>query len=991
MKQYAALAGIAILLLMPSYVGAQSPSRIVVDDNLGDQMRGEHVWLHGQITAPVSGQYVIIQIANPRGDLCSIQQLEPLSGGSFVSNGVPLSGPLCGVEGSYDVRIFYGEYRASSSFTVGPAVEDTRSAEEQFANAKSVLDERISQTSSIDTEPFEFRASSITFPVGTITNASAVYADLLDASYSDRTFDGLDTNLRRAASAALDTVSTLEDTSTLEPQTASSIRKIIYTAIYYHEIGDASTSASHMVSAYSAIADADPTQATAPVSFASLKTTLLGLMQKSSAVLSLEMRDELSTILARGTAPVYADELRIILDTLTQARYLDITSQRDDALNSFVSREWELVEPLLRGASGIEAFVAHADSVGEIYKAAFLLRDLDKVERFIESGERGSIGVLLEPVWAELVSDLRGASSVEDILAQREAIGDMKEISEISSRLEQAVTLTRANRLSGELTERWPSLLDQISDASSLTEVRQIVGEFNDSIDFLRNAHSPTDLLKLEYDELLAKAERLSDRTAIANIKNAQSVLGLAEKISVGSLTPTKLDRIEFLLVWVAQQAEKLSRDLAEPTPEERRKIQAGILERAQSLENLAELGLRTQRFVPGYADYVDSVLDVVERTRALVINGELARADDLIRGATDDWREIQTAYLEIPPSSGSYGRVDIERREYEVHADDLESIADKFLIAGSAEHAEFLRLIGQVGGFVAHGNFVAAHDSITAAYEYAQEHLDIEHNSVIYDIGYVPALRTWLIEGFVEKQQFDRREDISIVVTRADGTVHERLEFADTKHGKFHVQFDAPHEPGVYVAELQWRNTSSSNIVYIPYETPTPDQTRDTEQYSGGAALIAISRDLYDLQEFMRGFGGQQYQANVGLITPVIDEAELAVQDRDESLARAKVDQVRELIERHLPLRSPEAVIRASYDGGTLNIVGALYKLVEFPEDIYIDIFDQRGGLETTVRLTDDADGKFSTNLQRNLGSGTYVATLSYHDLHVSDFFSVS
>ncbi len=977
---------------MPVYAGAQSPERIVVSRDLGDYERGDYLGIHGQITAQTSGSFIVIQVTNPRGELCNIQQMTPLSSGSFVGKGIALLGPLCGINGDYGVRIFYDEYRASSSFAVLPSTVATQDDEQRFENATSVLDKRIEQTLSIETSAYESRARSITYPSGTVVDLSVVYADLLDASFSDRTLDGLDVNLRRATTGALDAIDSLEDAMTIGDTTATSIRKLVYSAIYYYELGDKRMSAEQMNAAYGAINTADPAsgEAEQPVTFASLRNTLLSLIQKSNEVLSSELRNELAFILARGTAPVYADELRAILDILTQARYLEITSNKTDPLYTFVAREWGLISPSLKSTSSIESFVGFEDRVQGVYDAAFVLRDLDKVSRFIESGENGGLAELLRPEWNSLQSTLRSANDVDDILAQQDAIEEMRQVTEISSRLEQVITITRANRISNDLTSAWPGLLMRVSDASSLSEIREIVDEFDRSISAMRDARNPIEELKLEYRELLAKAEQRSDRTAIANIENAQRVLELAERISSGAPTQTKLDRIEVLLVWVVQQVDVLTERLASFTPEENKRRSANILERAQTLENLAELGLRTKRFVPGYTDYVDEVLKTVERVRALVIGGELRSADDLVRRATTDWREIDEAYREEPASSDFYGKVDIQQREYQKHADDLHDTAKRLLVAGTTESREFTRLISMVDEFIEHGNFVEAHDAITAAYEYARDNLSIEHRSIIYEIDHRPDIRAWILEGYVDKQSFDNREDITVFVRTADGEIYDQLDFTDTKHGRFHVQFDAPEDPGVYVAELTWRNKTSVNIVYIPYPEPSNEDRQVLISDSGGVELIAISQDLYDLQEFMQGFGGSQYQAHVGKITPLIAEAEDAVRDRDKSLARAKVVEIRELIERYLPLRSPEGVIRATYATGNLNIAGALYKMIEFPEDIYVDIFDQTGQLEATVRLTDDPDGMFSRDVLRSFEPGTYVATLSYHDLRVSDFFTV-
>lgn len=992
MKSEITIVGFAIILLMPVYAGAQAPAdNIIVAPDLGSYQKGEYVFIHGQIATTPQG-FVITQILNPRGELCNIQQLVPISSGSFVTDSLVLRGSLCGVDGKYDVRIFYGESMTTSSFTVEPTSITTVDDETRFNNAKSVLDRRIGQTPSIDTTPFRLTAASIVLPFGTVDDVSDVYSDLLAISFSDATLDGLDVTLRRSVSGALDAIDKLESAQTIPVETSSIIREMVYHAIFFYEIGDKKTSSDLITTAYSTISEFDPIslEAEAPVTYAGLKRTLLGLIYKNSTILSVPVRDELAFILARGTAPVYADELSTILDILTKTRYLEITSKNQNDLNRLVSREWRDITQSVFGAQSIESLVSLKSRIDTAYDAAFLLRDLDKVERFVNNGISGGLGDLIQPEWNTLRQELTSVFTIEGVLSHADTIRDLKAVSEISSRIEQVITLTRANRIDNQYTSLWNTLLERVHDSNSLSETLVIVGQFNDSINALREARNPISELQLEFRALKAKAEMTFDRTALANIENAQRILALAEELSTGQTT-TKLDRIEVLLVWVANEASEISRKLDSYTSEDNARRSSQILQSAQSLENLAEIGLRTKRFVPGYIDYIEDIRNVVERTRALVISGELGQADGLIRNATLEWREIDDAYRETPPDSDEYGIVDISRREFQKHADDLDSVASRFLVPGTVESTEFTRILDRVGEFIAYGNFVDAQRVITDAYDYAQEHLNTTHNSVIYDVTYDDGIRAWLISGFVEKDAFDRREDISVVVQTADGTTHQRLDFTDTKHGKFEIQYDAPHGPGIYVAELLWRNTSSSTIVYIPYDDGGDAKAQDRLNRSGGDNFIAITRELLNLSEFMRAFGGERYQANVTKITDVLDRVETAISDRDEPEARHSVAELRGLIERHLPLRSPEAVIDVSYASGNLNIAGALYKSVAFPEDIYVDIFEQTGDLVVTIKLNDNPDGSFSKDLLRSFDSGIYVALLSYHDLSVSDFFSIA
>ncbi|MDD9826352.1 MAG: hypothetical protein OXU86_06250 [Thaumarchaeota archaeon] len=980
---------LAVILLVPAHALAQAPDRIIVDHDLGERGRGDYLMVHGTLASPGTGQFVIVQVSNPRGDLCSIQQLRPLTGGAFVTAPVPLRGPLCGVEGEYDVRMFYGEHSQSSSFTLSGAGTPAPEGDALLAAAQRAFEARIARTQGIDTAPFTALAANL----ATANAIETVYANLLEASFSDSTLDGLDVTLRRAVAEALDAIASLEGDSVIDAGAATRIRELVYASILRHEAGDLKTSAERINAAYAAILEASPSSVSAPQrppTFEELEATLLSLMQRSGSILSKQVRSELAVALSRGTAPVLADDLRSMLDILTHARYLDIVERKEDRLHSLVGSEWRAIRPQVTSASSVEATVSLANRTAPLYDAALLLRDLDKVEDFVGADGAGELAVILRPEWESLRSALSSASSVGAIMERAADIRGMKAAFEVSSRLEQVIRITRANGLETDVTRQWPGLLERARAADSLGALLEVVSQFEESISSLREARNPLAALELEYRSLRAKAEQQSDRAALAGITNALSILDLAQRLSSGNPPPARLDRVEVLLAWVSQEAGVIAQRLDSYDEGDVRLRAERILERANSLENLAELGRRTKRFVPGYSDYVDEVKEKVSRARALVISGELRLADDLVRNAISEWNEVDAAYRDNPPSGEDYGLVDIRKREYTKHVDALQAVADRFLVAGTDEARELGRMLDRASEFTEHGNFVDAQEWVTRAYEYAQDHLNEEHNSVIFNLDRDVRGQGWTINGFVEKQAFDRREDIAVTVLHANSTVHSKLEFSDTRHGAFSIPWSGPSEPGIYVAELLYRDALSANIVYIPYDPGTREEQERRNELSGGPGLIAASRDLFDLREFMRGFGGERYQANIGRIDPVVADAQEAVDDRDEDEARSKVTELRTLIERYLPQRSPEAAIRVEYSQGSLLIEGAVKKSIAFPEDLYVDIFDQSGVLVTTVALTDDREGAFSQTLVRTFEQGTHVALLSFHDLRVSDFFSV-
>ena len=94
--------------------------------------------------------------------------------------------------------------------------------------------------------------------------------------------------------------------------------------------------------------------------------------------------------------------------------------------------------------------------------------------------------------------------------------------------------------------------------------------------------------------------------------------------------------------------------------------------------------------------------------------------------------------------------------------------------------------------------------------------------------------------------------------------------------------------------------------------------------------------------------------------------------------------------IERYLPERSRYAVIEVQYNNDQLLVSGAVQKTLSFSEDLFVDIFDQKGNLIDEIALKDSSSGHFSDVISTPFSPGTYVAQLNYHDFLVTDFFVV-
>ena len=68
-----------VILLMPVYASAQTPDRITIFEILEHYDRGEPLFIYGQVANLDDDSFLIMQIINPQGDLCQIQQLNAIN------------------------------------------------------------------------------------------------------------------------------------------------------------------------------------------------------------------------------------------------------------------------------------------------------------------------------------------------------------------------------------------------------------------------------------------------------------------------------------------------------------------------------------------------------------------------------------------------------------------------------------------------------------------------------------------------------------------------------------------------------------------------------------------------------------------------------------------------------------------------------------------------------------------------------------------------
>jgi len=212
------------------------------------------------------------------------------------------------------------------------------------------------------------------------------------------------------------------------------------------------------------------------------------------------------------------------------------------------------------------------------------------------------------------------------------------------------------------------------------------------------------------------------------------------------------------------------------------------------------------------------------------------------------------------------------------------------------------------------------------------------------------------------------------------DGSIHSNLEFTDTKHGDFYTQWIAPANPGLYVVMLQYQDSKATQIVYVTERFENVYTPSDLN-------MVELARDFEELKTFIEKFGDE---TNADKFSSTLNDIKLNLTNKDATKVDAKLNDLKRLIEKYLPIRSRSAVIEVQYENDRLVVSGAVQKTLSFREDLFVDVFDQRGNLVDSITLKDNSSGLFNEVLSRPFDSGVYVVQLQYHDVVVTDFFTV-
>src|SRR5574338_611968 len=963
------------ILLVPTNAFSQTASRITLLDTFGDYKKGESVFVFGQIAQISSDLYVVTQIINPNGDLCQIQQLKPLSGGGFITDPIPLTGKICGLVGKYDVKIFYGDYTASSSFTLTNEKLAEKSKQDYLDSAVSVIESKIaSAKKSNNVADFESRFSDLK-STSDITKLKDLYSELFLAYPDESDTLSLDFRIRPAIDTAFATTKSLVSESKLDSEAAKKIDTQTASVAFYGSIGDIKSPEKQL-------------------SYSELNQLLLNLMTKSNSIMSRPVKEEIGFIFARGTGPIYSDELNDLVDILTDARLLDGTLKKDDKLTQLIRTEWGTLRESMLGKETLSKFLEPKTKIDKLSQATLLLRNLDQVDRFVSSNntQNMELAEIIKPKLDDLTGQLASATSADDILSVQQDILDMKNVIDISSRISSTIAFAKNNNAQNEsLINSFEDLLAKVKDASTLSEILAIESEYEQSINDLREKRSPLSVLQFDYNQLKAKAELQSDYESLSTINNAIKIINTAIEIEKGNPTINKIDKMEVLLNYYASQDPIIKTRLDSYSKDAYNIRASDILQRAKSIENLVSLGERHNKFLPGYTDFTKSMKSRLDEARDLVVKKDLDAADNKVRALFDEWQQVSQKYTEDPfGSDAGYSLDEIKSIEYRKQLEQLSQFVTTFYNADfESSSAEFLDMSNDAYDLIDYGNFDDAEKKINEIRNFVSDQLEQGHKKVLFDISYNPENQIWVMSGAVDKDLFDSRENLYRTIYDMEGNQDSTLKFSDTKDGDFYTQWYAPTQPGLYVVKLQWRDAIASQIVNVAAKstvtatTPPPD--------SDYTQNVDLARQFEDLQKFVESFGGSNYQSNRDKFDPVMESIKNALHDKDTSTAKSKISELHSMIERYLPNRSKMGVLEVSMTGGQLLVSGAIYKTVAFPEDIFIDIFDQSGEKIDEIPLKDNASGYFNQALSKSYNPRIYVAQLQYHDLFVSDFFKVN
>ena len=148
----------AFLAAVLAYPAAYGESEVVLSMDKNVYISGESAVVMGIVQSP-SNSPVIVQVWNPNNKECSVQNVNVNDNGSFKAEPILLSGDQCGIEGTYTVKAFYGEFEGSTTFEV--KVSETNAGNGKLQMLLDILN-RAQQN--VDNKIADYQASGETVP-----------------------------------------------------------------------------------------------------------------------------------------------------------------------------------------------------------------------------------------------------------------------------------------------------------------------------------------------------------------------------------------------------------------------------------------------------------------------------------------------------------------------------------------------------------------------------------------------------------------------------------------------------------------------------------------------------------------------------------------------------------------------------------------------------------------------------------------------------------
>lgn len=979
----------SIMLLFPAQALAQTSQAVILLDDYGTHSIGEHIFVFGKITNILPDKFLVMQIINPNNDLCQIQQLTPLSNGLFITKAIPLSGKLCGITGQYTIKMNYGDYSSTSTFEVLSKKHTEKNLEEYLDLAFSVVSEKIRMTKerNLDIADAELKLESVKLQasVESLLYLKDLFVDLEMISFGKEDLFDLESMIREPINSILEYSTKILADNKITVEVDNKAKREIYAAVFYSKIGKTQNVIESINEAAILLANSDPIKAPTKrnLSFAELEDLVLNLMTKNTSLMSRSLQEELAFIFSRGTSPLYIDELEGIVDLLTKARFLETISRSEDPLYRLVNSNWSNLRESVSVAVTIEEFLEKKDKIDSLYHAATLLKSLDKVERFITSDSEANykLANILQPRWESLKSELGLATSADDIIKSSKEITDMKNAIEISSRISKIMEFSQENNVDSGVMETWENLLVKVEEAQSVDEILQIVSEFDNTISVLQEKRNPLTILEFEYKQLKSMAELQADYKNLFEINNALKIISSAQNLEKENYSGPRFDRLEVLLSWANSRLPEIRSELSSYSKESYELRASDILQRAKAIENLVDMGITSNRFLPGYMDFTDSVKEQLNEARDLVMRKDLDAADRAVAQLFRDWQQVSKAYTEDPHGSDiGYSVDELRKIEYREEIDHLSNVALEFQNPSFERYmAEYFEMEEDAIKSVEYGNFAEADSKIAQLRMFLINNLPLRSEHIIFETLYDVEKNIWTMRGAVDSQS-PIRENLYLTVYDDTGNIHSNLKFSDTKSGEFFTQWQTPVEPGMYVVLLQYQNLQATQIINI----------EEKSEITYNKADYTIAKEFEDLEEFINRFGDQtvpQYQTE---FVPVLEKIRTALVKNDQTSVKNDLSQLKNLIEKYLPIKSRSAIIEATIDGDRLLIAGAVQKTLLFREELYLTIFDQQGNIVDDEIFYDDASGHYNVLLSKPTNPGLYVAQLEYHEIKVTDIFQV-